>query len=84
MFPIRHPCVLPNPTSSLRWECAAPPGGGASGASPPTRRAGEFPHAYGGAIPFTCLAYEPIPLPLGAVVPGSGAQAQHQWPAGLE
>jgi uncharacterized protein (DUF952 family) len=42
----------------VRWEAAAPPPGASA-------RAGEFPHVYGGAIPYACLASPPALLTLG-------------------
>jgi uncharacterized protein (DUF952 family) len=41
----------------LRWEAAVPLGEAAT-------RGGDFPHLYGGSIPYSCLAEEPILLPL--------------------
>ena len=52
----------------LRFEDAAPLGGAAE-------RAGDFPHVYGGAIPWSCLAEEPIALPWDA------AAGAHTFPA---
>ena len=43
----------------VRWESAAPPPGEKS-------RDGEFPHVYGGPIPFACLAAPPALLALDA------------------
>lgn len=42
----------------IRWEAAAPMPGESA-------RDGEFPHVYGGAIPFACLAAQPALLALG-------------------
>ena len=57
-------CMLPISASALaaaglelRYEEAAPPAGAA-------QRAGEFPHVFGGSIPWSCLAAPPIDLPL--------------------
>ena len=44
---------------TIKWEDAAPSAGS-------TKRDGEFPHAYGGAIPYACLVGLPIPLQLDA------------------
>jgi uncharacterized protein (DUF952 family) len=40
---------------TLKWEEAAPPGGGST--DTPNRQ-GEFPHLYGGAIPWSCVTDE--------------------------
>jgi uncharacterized protein (DUF952 family) len=42
----------------IRWEDAQPPPDGVA-------RAGAFPHAYGGAIPYACLSAVPTLLPIG-------------------
>ena len=51
----------------LKYEDAVPLGGAA-------QRSGDFPHVYGGSIPWSCLAEEPIPLPWD---PDAGA---HRFP----